>query len=362
MNLDVVNSSTTTPKRLVFNMTRTIPFLSNAEDYFLTVARFNLQTSNSLPVFIPDIQTGQNDPNLTTYEITFYATYNAVTSLRTTKVYYLNTDTSQPTPSPPLQTVDKSSSYYWVENVYDWVLMLNLTLTSAALDLNRDLGTTITTPYIQYDLTTGLFTLYMDQDAVANKSFQIYFNPALYNILPFPSIYKTVTSSTSGVYLYLINVINSLGNQSTNLSNGVKVNFISSTTEFSPLSLMCPIRSIYFATNLLPIEPLLTTPPKVLTDSTLSGSNSGDPGITNILTDFQITVTPQNNYNGEVSYLPSAEYRWIDLTQGVNLNKLDISAFWKDKLGNSYPIYLPVGCSANIKLLFRNRKYNLGYY
>ena len=52
MNLDVVNNSSTTPKRLVFNMTRTIPFLTNAEDYFLTVSRFNLQTSNSLPVFL----------------------------------------------------------------------------------------------------------------------------------------------------------------------------------------------------------------------------------------------------------------------------------------------------------------------
>jgi hypothetical protein len=77
MNLDVVNNSSTTPKRLVFNMTRTIPFLTNAEDYFLTVARFNLQTSNSLPVFIPDIQTGQSNPNLTVYGIVLYAPNNA---------------------------------------------------------------------------------------------------------------------------------------------------------------------------------------------------------------------------------------------------------------------------------------------
>jgi hypothetical protein len=106
---------------------------------------------------------------------------------------------------------------------------------------------------------------------------------------------------------------------------------------------------------------LLTSPPKVFTDATLSGANSGDPGITNVLTDFQLTVTPSNNYNGEISYVPTAEYRWIDMTQGVNLNKLDLSAFWKDKYGNSFPIYLPVNCSANIKLLFRSKKFYLGY-
>ena len=89
MNLDVVNNSSTTPQRLVFNMTRTIPFLSNAEDYFLTVARFNLQTSNSLPVFIPDIETGQSDPNLTVYQITFNASNGGQTQLDATKVYYL---------------------------------------------------------------------------------------------------------------------------------------------------------------------------------------------------------------------------------------------------------------------------------
>jgi len=63
MNLDVVNNSSTTPQRLVFKVTRTI------QCYFLTVARFNLQTSNSLPVFIPDIETDQNDPNLTVNNI-----------------------------------------------------------------------------------------------------------------------------------------------------------------------------------------------------------------------------------------------------------------------------------------------------
>ena len=122
-----------------------------------------------------------------------------------------------------------------------------------------------------------------------------------------------------------------------------------------------PYKELYFATNLLPIEPLLSQAPRVLTDLSLSGANAGAPGITNILTYFQITVTPSNNYNSEISYLPSGEYRWVDLTQGINLNELVISAFWLDKMGNSYPIYLPEGCSSNLKLLFRKRSYYLGY-
>lgn len=233
------------------------------------------------------------------------------------------------------------------------------------MTLNSTLKTSstnpITAPYILYDLTTGLFTLFVDQDAVANNSFKVYFNPSLYNILPFPSFYSTIPTFSPTEYYYQVNIANSLAKQSSNYVEGVKKNFLSATTEFSPLSLMCPIRNIYFTTNLLPIEPMLTQPPKGLGDTSLSGSNSGDPGITNILTDFEVAVTPTNNYNGEIAYLPSSEYRWVDMTQGVNLNKLDLAAYWKDKYGNSYPIYLPVNCAADIKLLFRSKRFFSGY-
>jgi hypothetical protein len=234
MNLDVVNNSNTTPQRLVFNMTRTIPFLSNAEDYFLTVARFNLQTSNSLPVFIPDILTGQNNVDLTVYNITLSATNNGVSSTQTLPVQYRVSDTTQPTPSSPLQSVDKSSSYYWVYNVNDWVAMLNSTLANTTLLINNVIGeglTVINPPYIQYDLTTGFFTLYVDQDAVADKSFKIYFNPSLYNVLPFPSIYMALPASSPLVYLYRVNTPNTLANQSSTLVGNDKKDYLFTTTE-----------------------------------------------------------------------------------------------------------------------------------
>ena len=70
LNLDVVNNSTTNAQPLVFNETRNMPCLTNSENYFCSVVRFTLQTSNSLPVFIPDILTGQSDYNRTVYAIT----------------------------------------------------------------------------------------------------------------------------------------------------------------------------------------------------------------------------------------------------------------------------------------------------
>ena len=61
LKLDVVKTSTTTGQPLVSNETRNMLVLTNSENEFCSVVRFTSQTSNSLPVFIPDILTGQSD-------------------------------------------------------------------------------------------------------------------------------------------------------------------------------------------------------------------------------------------------------------------------------------------------------------
>ena len=133
------------------------------------------------------------------------------------------------------------------------------------------------------------------------------------------------------------------------------------TTEFSPLPILNPIRNIYFTTNSLPIVPTLVSPPKFIGDTNIStGSVSGD--ISNIIVDYSIPVSAQNNYNGEIIYAPQAEYRLLSMKATNNLNKIDLSCFWESKTGLTYPIYLPCGCSSNIKLLFRAVSFNMNTY
>ena len=103
------------------------------------------------------------------------ATNAGNTISRTLPITYEASDTSQPIPTPPTTNVDKSSSYYWLYNVNDWVDMLNTTLINITIQLNNALATSLTAPYILYDLTTGLFTLYVSQLAMANNIFTIFF-------------------------------------------------------------------------------------------------------------------------------------------------------------------------------------------
>ena len=121
---------------------------------------------------------------------------------------------------------------------------------------------------------------------------------------------------------------------------------------------MNPIRNIYFTSNSLPVIPTLVSPPKILSDTNIStGSVSGD--ISNIIVDYSIPVSAQNNYNGEIIYAPQAEYRLLSMKEANNLNRIDLQAFWESKTGKAYPIYMPPGTCSNVKLLFRAVNFNI---
>jgi hypothetical protein len=361
LNLDVLNNSTENDQKLIFSETRTIPFLKNAEDYFLTVARFNLQTSNNFPVLIPDIQIGQSNPDITVYTITMSGYVGPDAKTFTRNVKYIQTDNTAPIPGVPINVVDRSSNYYWIYNVADWVAMLNETLTDLASAMSGAGLTSLTAPYIQYDTQTGLFSLTIDKTAYTINTLRISFNPKLYNLLPFPAKKNTVAPMDNGnTTLYEISVSTSLANTSSQRIDGVIKDFLTTSTEFSPLSLMNPVRTILFTTQHIPIQPQLSQSPIVFTDNVPTGISNNLPDITNVLTDFEISVTAQNSYSGEITYLP-IEYRWLDLNPASSLNKIDVKVYWKTKYGDNYPVYLAPGTSSSIKLLFRRRDFYLGH-
>ena len=73
VDLSFTNSDTnptSRPPQLNFEVTKDKAFLQgNAGDYYVTITRFNIQTGNSLPVFIPEIESNQADINKTVYAI-----------------------------------------------------------------------------------------------------------------------------------------------------------------------------------------------------------------------------------------------------------------------------------------------------
>jgi hypothetical protein len=139
LDLDVLNNDTNPASKapqLSFEETRTQPFLDGtADDYFVAIARFSIQTGGTLPVFIPAIQTGQSDPNLTVYAITL--NYNGVDG--TAYIRHVPQPSATP-PAPPTTVQDLSGDYYYVYNYQDWISMVNAAFVTAAQQLVANLA------------------------------------------------------------------------------------------------------------------------------------------------------------------------------------------------------------------------------
>ena len=119
LDLDVRNDDVETvssPPPLNFDETRLHPFLNgDASDYFCTIARFTLDTSNSIPVFIPEMDTNQPgstpNRNQTIYKISFKKILTGGQVLdgeppKTSPVIYTRSDQTVQPPSFPDKVYD----------------------------------------------------------------------------------------------------------------------------------------------------------------------------------------------------------------------------------------------------------------
>jgi len=122
LDLDVVNNdyNSTTKPHLRFEETRNTHILpSDGADYFCSIVRFSIQTGNTLPVFIPKIETGQSDVDKTIYQVAVMMDHlddnrYLLDDIGFAAVTYVPEDETVPKPAPPIKSQDLSSSYYYV--------------------------------------------------------------------------------------------------------------------------------------------------------------------------------------------------------------------------------------------------------
>ena len=136
LDLDVINNnltSTTVAPQLRFEEIRNTPFLEgDSSDYFCSIVRFSIQTGNSLPIFIPRIETGQSDINKTVYKVTLtWKITDTLSYSSTISVLHSTSDATATLPQAPTNSQDMSGTYYYHYNVQTIVKMLNTALASA---------------------------------------------------------------------------------------------------------------------------------------------------------------------------------------------------------------------------------------
>ena len=385
LDLDVRNDdveTATSPPPLNFDETRLQPFLmGDASDYFCTIARFTLDTSNSIPVFIPEIDTTQNNPYRTIYKITFVKITDStganlpVPTVIPANVIYDPTDLTTKTPTFPFR-YDPSDTFYHVHSYQRFIDMINSTLVYLFNQIVQVGGDRYNPPYMEWDNTTYTASINADSyyfDTTPSNQFlgsagfgapsakyEIYFNTRLYQLFnTLPATFKNATGDLN----YRLDIYakpNNTVKLPVNDSNGNPMYNIQMSQEISTISNMSPLDSIVFTSTSLPIHPALSSTPKVVSSTGRTTSGNGLPNITNVLTDFQIALSAANHYKPVITYAPQGEYRLIDMYGNKDLSRIDLQVYWKDKKGVLHPMLLYPGCAASVKFLFRHRRFYLG--
>ena len=368
---NIINNDQTgnkSPPQLQFQDIRSTPILSYPHYYELSVVRFNLQTANSLPVWLPNIQLDQGpnyDPNLTTYSFTMTYDYEGSNySSGQTYVIYIPSDLSADIPSVIESTEDLHVPYYYVKSFNTIVEMFNVALSEAFQRLTNSasyFGVNLPTqnaPYIEWDNSTSKFILNADIIGFGSNDpahIDIYANTALYTLMSgFQADYYGSNIIDGKNYKFKIQ-------KDIRLLNIFVINDIYSVIqlyqEYSSGALFSPISSIVFTTTMLPVLPSNSTKPTIYNGTGDLQNIGNNNNIVSMITDFEVQDNMGYGFCGQLSYIPTAEYRFISLNSGNDrINNIDINVFWRDQYSHLHPMYLLPGCKCDIKILFRKIK------
>ena len=347
---------------LQFNETRQSPILHNSEEYYLSVIRFFV-SSYSLPVLFFAIEPNQADINKGAYTVTLEYVYNTIDA-EMVHVDYVPQDANADIPLAPNTTSNgyqQESSYYFCYN-YEYVLRLfNIALKTAFNNLKARWPDVPAfkngfPPSFKWDyssnkpILSGMDSIYNIDNPSNPAMIKVYFNRESWNL--FNGIacryFSTKDEYNRNYQVLFSNDSNSYLSQT---EFGL-FRFLELPSENDPTSNWSPISSIIFTTNTLPIAPTQLSLPKIYDNGVQISLTTTGSNYQNIISDI---TTDEMSYRPALLYIPQSENRMIDLKNNQPLQQIDISVYYRTKLGNIYPFVIPAGGSASMKILFERK-------
>jgi hypothetical protein len=367
-------STTTFPPVFYYNESRTMPFIENPEDYFLSIVRFTVETT-TLPTQIVSIEPNQADINKTIYSVTLEYPGFAPQQVF---IDWIPQDNLAPIPPPPSETANglqyDGGGYYNAYSNTWFINLVNTALAQAFTNLNALFPppptTTTYAPFLQWDNSTQSAVLladveYYDVNQTSPPSpnpspIKIYMNAPLFTFFnSFPSILNGYIGITDGKNFQLQIANNNYSNLQTitltapGVTPVVQYRAMSLYQEVSTIPNWTPITSLVFTSGTLPVVPNQVSTPLIFNNSqqiALGGNNSA---VSNIITDL---VVQSGDYRSNVVYLPEAQYRLITLRGNTPLKQIDLEIFYRVKTGQLIPFRLGSGQTVTMKLAFLKKE------
>lgn len=347
--------------------------------------------------------------NVTPYTVTmqYTPTANSVpatTYTVTQPIIYQPNDQTQVAPvwnpgqTQSLTLSDITSGYYWVYGYAAWVDLVNQALKNcfwtlqgymtngftaagnlpAGLVANQSLpmsGATVNTfqpPSMSFDTTLLKAIITADnvgfgQSATNGNIIFLSFNSPMSTLFDsFPYLYPNVAAdsplysrlifnTSAGAGIFIVTAYTSAGVPVV----GGTYAAIQIYQDHQTASLMNPVQAIVFSSTLLPVVMENVGTPLILNGTSTNLITTGSSAnVFPVITDFVVPFSPGNTYTPDITYVPSGEYRLVDLYGESPAKQIDISVFWRDQYGLLHPFLVGSGCSGSLKILFRSKTYN----
>jgi hypothetical protein len=332
--------------------------------------------------------------NVTPYVVTQqYAGLTGTTTYSQPVIYQPNDLTTNPPKWNPaneqaLSIEDLTSLYYWVYSYEVFINMVNNAFINSwwglsgghwtigggtfRLPSSGGIGSAYNPPSISWNTDNLTAIITGDNVSFSQNRNQIpvylYFNSPFSTLFDsFPYIYPNVPvdsplysycvfSTLAGAGLYVVSNYTNLG-VITPAYTAIQI-----TQDHQTASLMNPVQSIVFSSTLLPVVNENVGLPLILNGTSPNQIQVGSSAnIFPIVTDFIVPFSATNGYVPDISYVPSGEYRLVDLYGESPANQIDIQVFWKDQYGLLHPFLVGSGCSGSLKVMFRRKDYNNVY-
>jgi hypothetical protein len=372
-----IKSETTEPVPIYFNENRQAPMLQNSGDYRLSITRFQVDTQ-LLPLFIPEIEMNQSDPNKTIYSITYKylppKTDDDDDDIQPIivhqPIYWNPQSKNAPIPPAPSQTgngLQSTVANYYYAYSFQWVVLQVFTALQtgfATLQSQTDTLNNVSPPIITWNTDQSVAVISAPSQYFNNHSsyepnlvenpnaIELYFNTPLFSLFSsFPSL-NYGPSATAGMNYRII--IDDMTGFNTTLLPSVpqagqtQQTFTQVFQEYSTISNWTPVSSICFTSNTLPIVSSQLSAPLLYNESrqVSLGNNA------NFFQEITDLATNDLCYKPNLLYSPSAQYRYISLNSNVPISNIDVQVYWKNKLGQFIPLLLASGATCTIKFLF----------
>jgi len=323
--------SISVPKIANFKVNRADAILSVPSNYRVAVSRFGIPSS-SIPLFL-----FPTNPSFFTVTLTYDS--DPLNPLNVVNQYTRNVT------YVPSSVGDQYEAYQPVYFINEVLQYVNIALQQAFDDAVADLGDLVylpkERPYLTFDSTTQLITMWCETEFLDFGQFGIFFNTTLYQTF-FNGLYarEAATNKLTGFNGYQIIPQNLFTNidENTNLpppNAGVPIDLYKVIEEESSVPSFNQLDRVVLVSHTLPISGQLIATQRDVT--------------ARILHDHILEDTAKNNQ--KIEYQPRI-YRWCDLHSHTPLTEIDLEVFIVYKTGEILPLYINASSRVDVQLLF----------